>query len=119
MSWQLNNNSQCGPHPVQGTLLVDEPLLFLCCLQVTGHRVCLLATSDNLLGVGGGKVRKPFTQSLPPVWKRMPWRDRWLIQGLKVPEKKHHTAVKRTASQSSSAASNPGSAASQLVNLGT
>ena len=35
-------------------LLLDEHLLFLCYLQVTWRHACLLAVSDNLLGVGGG-----------------------------------------------------------------
>ena len=120
MAWQLNNNNKYGPHTVWGMLWLDEHLLFLCYLQVTRRHACLLAVSDNLLGVGGrGKVRKPFAQSLSPVWKRMPWRDRWLIQGLKVPGQKHNAVVKRTSSWSSSGCSNPSSAASQLVNLGT
>lgn len=98
-----------------GPVYANKHLLFICISNVTGHPSFLLPTSDNLLREGQDVeiiLSDPLLLSRNGYQRERKEADGWIIQCLKSLEWQHRAVVKRKASRSSSAGSNPGSPAS-------
>lgn len=89
-------------------------VLFLCNSRIPGHGAFLLAASGDFVWEGQSEE---ILLSGPYSLDKEEGKG-WNIQSPRPLEQKHNAVVERTASRSSSVGLNPGSAASQLSDLG-